>query len=567
MHQSDGPLDMADISGEYVSDPNIATSRDADGNVRVMSGMASSWFEKPTHDVPDPRGSTESVPPLGELTQQREYEVPAPPPWEFQPSWESQQPYATTPVPRAPEPPSESGATVVLPYVGSKFSRRTRPFRAWMVSLPVDLAALLTPLLLTQQYWKGTLFTAALTIIIFAVGGLYRGRRHMSILDELPSLAGRLLASAAIVAIIAAERHESVDYVAGFMRAVALSSVLVLAGRTLTRKAVVMARRRRWVEHGAIVIGGGPIATELARLLRRYPEYGLRFVGFVDVASTPHTTRELLPLIGHLDDIEQMIEMTECDVLIVADVNSTEEQLLEVVRLPAAMRCDLWVVPRLRLFTTHGGIADHIGAIPVMHMRRPDLTGLRWTVKRSSDVLLSLIALVVLSPVLLLCAMATRLEGGPGIFFRQERIGRYGKPFNVYKFRSMRPRDEKESQTNWSVVDDPRIGPVGRIMRRTSLDELPQLWNVLRGDMTIVGPRPERPYFVEKFSAEHPGYAMRHRVPVGLTGLAQVSGLRGDTPISDRARFDNYYIENWSLWLDVKVLLRTVAEVFRGGGR
>jgi lipopolysaccharide/colanic/teichoic acid biosynthesis glycosyltransferase len=131
----------------------------------------------------------------------------------------------------------------------------------------------------------------------------------------------------------------------------------------------------------------------------------------------------------------------------------------------------------------------------------------------------------------------------------------------------MRPVDEDESRTNWSIADDRRVGPVGRFMRRTSLDELPQLWNILRGDMTIVGPRPERPFFVEKFSAEHPHYAMRHRVPVGLTGLAQVSGLRGDTPISDRARFDNYYIENWSLWLDVKVILRTVAEVFRGGGR
>jgi exopolysaccharide biosynthesis polyprenyl glycosylphosphotransferase len=187
-------------------------------------------------------------------------------------------------------------------------------------------------------------------------------------------------------------------------------------------------------------------------------------------------------------------------------------------------------------------------------------------VKRVSDVIFASIALVVLSPVLLVCAIATWLEGGRGIFFRQERIGRYGKPFQVVKFRTMRPRDENESQTNWSIADDPRVGPIGRFMRRTSLDELPQLWNILRGDMTVVGPRPERPFFVEKFSAEHPDYAMRHRVPVGLTGLAQVSGLRGDTPISDRARFDNFYIENWSLWLDIKVLLRTIAEVFRGGG-
>jgi lipopolysaccharide/colanic/teichoic acid biosynthesis glycosyltransferase len=140
-------------------------------------------------------------------------------------------------------------------------------------------------------------------------------------------------------------------------------------------------------------------------------------------------------------------------------------------------------------------------------------------------------------------------------------------PIQVIKFRTMRPRDEAESQTTWSIANDQRVSAVGRFMRRTSLDELPQFWNVLRGDMTVVGPRPERPYFVEKFSAEYPEYAMRHRVPVGLTGLAQVSGLRGDTPIPDRARFDNYYIENWSLWLDIRVLFRTIIEVFRGGGR
>jgi lipopolysaccharide/colanic/teichoic acid biosynthesis glycosyltransferase len=183
------------------------------------------------------------------------------------------------------------------------------------------------------------------------------------------------------------------------------------------------------------------------------------------------------------------------------------------------------------------------------------------------DILIASIALVALSPVLVLCALLAWLDGGRGIFFRQSRIGRNGKPFNVIKFRTLRPVNEQESQTTWSIANDRRVTPIGRFLRRTSLDELPQLWNILCGDMTIVGPRPERPHFVEQFSAEYPEYAMRHRVPVGLTGLAQVSGLRGDTPISDRARFDNYYIENWSLWLDVKVVLRTLTEVLRGRGR
>ncbi|MFU8876264.1 sugar transferase [Micromonospora sp. SL4-19] len=434
-----------------------------------------------------------------------------------------------------------------------------------MMTAPIDVVALLAPLLLSQNYWRGTLVNAGLTVAFFTAGGLYRARRHVSILDELPSLCGRLLASAAVVGIIAAERHDSVQYVSGFMQDVALSAGLVIVGRAFNRKFMLVARKRRWVEHNAIIIGSGPIGVELARLIRRYPQYGLRFVGCVDAPSRQDAAS--VPLVGTLDDLEHLTRLLECEVLVIADPDCPESTLMEILLRPASSRCDLWVVPRLWGSRSHGGDADHVGAIPIVKIGDTTLSGPRWAVKRASDVLFAAVALVVLSPVLLLCAIATFLDGGRGIFFRQERIGRYGKPFKVIKFRSMRPADEHESQTNWSIAHDRRVGPIGRFMRRTSLDELPQLWNILRGQMSVVGPRPERPYFVEKFSAEYPHYAMRHRVPVGLTGLAQVSGLRGDTPISDRARFDNYYVENWSLWLDIKIVMRTVAEVFRGGGR
>jgi lipopolysaccharide/colanic/teichoic acid biosynthesis glycosyltransferase len=165
------------------------------------------------------------------------------------------------------------------------------------------------------------------------------------------------------------------------------------------------------------------------------------------------------------------------------------------------------------------------------------------------------------------CALLVRAEGGPGVIFRQPRVGRHGVVFDCLKLRSLRPADERESATNWSVASDLRMTRVGRFLRRTSIDELPQLWNIIRGDMTLVGPRPERPHFVDKFSSEYDRYAHRHRVQAGLTGLAQVSGLRGDTSIADRARYDNYYIEHWSLWLDVKILIRTFAEVLLARGR
>jgi exopolysaccharide biosynthesis polyprenyl glycosylphosphotransferase len=349
------------------------------------------------------------------------------------------------------------------------------------------------------------------------------------------------------------------------MHYVAISAGLVLVGRLVSRKVVLVARMRRWASHGALIVGHGPVAAELARILQRYPQYGLRFAGFVDDAA-PSAFSER-SWVGTLDDLERLVEETETDVVIIADTTVDDERLMEVVRRPASMTCDLLVVPRLHDAHTQVGTPDHIGAIPVMRIRRPTLSGPKWAAKRTTDIIFSVLSLVLLSPVFALCALAVYLEGGPGVFFKQPRVGRFGEQFNVIKFRSMRPRDETDSATTWSVANDPRVGPVGRFLRRTSLDELPQLWNILRGDMTFVGPRPERPYFVEKFAAEHPHYVHRHRVPAGLTGLAQVSGLRGDTPIADRARFDNYYIENWSPWLDFKVLVRTFFEVFRAGGR
>jgi exopolysaccharide biosynthesis polyprenyl glycosylphosphotransferase len=480
------------------------------------------------------------------------------------------QPAASTPSQLAEWPRTVDaigvGPTMVIPKAGSRTARRTRPLRAWMLALPVDFGMAVAPAPWFAHQWRGIVSMAALTVVLFAVGGHYRGRRHMSFLDEFPSLTGRLLAAAAAVAAIASQRHDTIEIVGPFMRSFAVSAGLVLFGRLLTRKIVLVARQRRLVCHGVLIVGHGPVAAELARLLQRYPQYGLRFAGFVD-DERPQRGNGQEAWAGTLDQLDDLIVKTETDVVIIADTTTDESRLMEIVRRPQSMTCDLLVVPRLHDFHTQVGTPDHVGGIPIMRIRRPTLTGPKWALKRTSDILFAVVALVVLSPVLLICAIAVFLEGGRGIFFRQERVGRFGGPFNLIKFRSMRPRDANDSATTWSVAHDPRVGPVGRFLRRTSLDELPQLWNILRGDMTLVGPRPERPYFVEKFSAEHAHYVHRHRVPSGLTGLAQVSGLRGDTPISDRARFDNYYIENWSLWLDAKVIVRTVAEVFRGGGR
>jgi exopolysaccharide biosynthesis polyprenyl glycosylphosphotransferase len=303
----------------------------------------------------------------------------------------------------------------------------------------------------------------------------------------------------------------------------------------------------------------------LAKILEQHPVYGLRVDGFVDDGEH-FPAEEYLPRLGRLADLDIAVETTNARTLLVADGNFDERAAMDAVRTEECQSADLLVVPRMHHFHTQTGMADHIGSIPIMRIRSPNLRGPARLIKRMFDIAFAMTALIVLSPMLMTAALAVRLEGGPGVIFRQMRVGRDGKQFELLKFRSMRPTDEHESQTQWCVARDGRVGPVGRFLRCTSIDELPQLWNIVRGDMTLVGPRPERPHFVELFSAQYDRYAQRHRVRAGLTGFAQVSGLRGDTSIADRARHDNFYIENWSLWLDIKIILRTFREVLMHRG-
>ena len=239
--------------------------------------------------------------------------------------------------------------------------------------------------------------------------------------------------------------------------------------------------------------------------------------------------------------------------------------LVDAVRACDRMDTEIFCVPRFFELHHRSRDMDELWGISLVRVRRATWRSRSWQVKRAFDVLLSAIALVALSPLLLAVALAVRIENGPGVLFRQVRVGLDGEPFTLLKFRSLRLPETRDDGAAagpvWSINGDARLGPVGRIIRKTSIDELPQLINILRGDMTIVGPRPERPEFVEQFTRAIPRYTARHRTPAGLTGWAQVNGLRGDTSIEERARFDNYYIQNWSLWLDVKIVARTVSSV------
>lgn len=431
--------------------------------------------------------------------------------------------------------------------------------RAWVIVPAVDFAMMVAPIAWRPPQIYATVTMAVLATFLLADGRRYVARLHLSVLDELPSIIGRLLVAVAAVSAVIIYLHQKVA-VLTFLETACQAIVLVIIGRVVTTRLIAFGRRRGISKHHTVLIGGGPLAAELARILAQHPEYGLTVDGFVDDAEDAPAQR-YVPRLGRLADLDMAVMATAADNLLVADGRFEEHVLIDAVRTRTCRHIGLLVVPRMHHFHTLTGMADHIGSIPIMRIRNPNLHGPARLVKRAFDITVALTALTVLAPVLAVAALAVRIEGGPGVIFRQIRVGRDGKKFELLKFRSMRPADEQESETNWSVATDDRVGPVGRFLRCTSIDELPQLWNILRGDMTLVGPRPERPHFVEQFSTQFDRYAHRHRVQVGLTGFAQVSGLRGDTSIADRARYDNFYIENWSLWLDIKIILRTFREV------
>ncbi|MGV0871975.1 sugar transferase [Mycolicibacterium sp. XJ879] len=434
-----------------------------------------------------------------------------------------------------------------------------RRVRAWMVVPVVDFALMVAPLAWRPPQINATVLMAVLATLLLTGGGRYISRLHLSVLDELPSIIGRLLTAVAAVSAIILYLHQK-SQILIFLETACQAILLVLLGRVVTTRLIAIGRRRGIAQHRTILIGGGPAAAELARVLAQHRQYGLKLCGFVD--NGDHcAAEEYVPHLGGLADLDEAMLATGADTLLVADGDFEERALMDAVRSEACQNADLLVVPRMYHFHTLTGMADHIGSIPIMRIRNPKLQGPARIIKRGFDITVAVTALILLLPLLALAALAVRIEGGPGVVFRQIRVGRDGKHFELLKFRTMRPANEKESETLWCVAADNRVGPVGRFLRCTSIDELPQLLNILRGDMTLVGPRPERPHFVEQFSTQFDRYAHRHRVQVGLTGFAQVSGLRGDTSIADRASYDNFYIENWSLWLDIKIIFRTFREV------
>ncbi|QZT58442.1 sugar transferase [Mycolicibacterium austroafricanum] len=416
-------------------------------------------------------------------------------------------------------------------------------------------------------------------VIMMASRMLYRRRLSPHFLDELEPLETSVAVSALLTLTIMlmvipplAANQAPGQYVRPSEVGVKVwvcATVLVPSvrlARSLTQRYL---RRKYRFGSPALFVGTGPLTRQLIHRMRQSPEYGLHPVGVLD-DTPPDGDPPDVPYLGTTDDLESAVRQTGAEALVVAPTSTTDDKLALAAQRAEELGLQVRVVPRL--MDAVGGAAriEHLGGVPLLVLNRADPKGWQFAVKHAFDRSAAALGLLLISPLFLSLAMLVKLSSPGPIFFGQDRIGRDGKVFQCLKFRSMRPPEPADAvfapqagAAPGGVEGDDRRTRIGKFLRKTSLDELPQLINVLRGDMSLVGPRPERPEFVELFDMQIRRYGQRHRVKAGITGWAQVHGLRGQTSIADRAEFDNYYIENWSLLLDVKILILTVLAVLR----
>ncbi len=426
-----------------------------------------------------------------------------------------------------------------------------------------------------QQYINLMPFVAILVPLSFQLQGLYRLRRGRSRVDDFFAVfVGSILAVVfGIVATLyvqtyfadSAARDRGAYEVSHFVWAIfiVVNTGLTYGSRELVRDML----ERRWRAgiglKRILIAGSGELGRLVADKILEHRELGYQIIGFVDDrAAGDHLGYRGLPLLGTIEDAVEVSQREAIDHLYVALPPDQHLRMIELIESTSREMLDVKVVPDLLQVIALRARLEDLDGLPVINVNDTPLQGFNSVVKRAIDIAISFVAVAVLALPLGAIALLVRLTSHGPVFYRQERMGLDGKPFTIVKFRSMHDDAEKDTGPVWAQHNDPRVTALGRFLRRSNIDELPQLWNVLVGDMSIVGPRPERQHFVEQFKHRIPQYMLRHKVKAGLTGWAQVNGWRGNTPLEKRIEYDLYYIENWSVRLDLKIMWLTVIKGF-----
>jgi Undecaprenyl-phosphate glucose phosphotransferase len=408
-----------------------------------------------------------------------------------------------------------------------------------------------------------TLAVAALALVVWPLSlramGLYRPQRQKTPLDEVFGVfKATLVAGLLLVALTYFIREAR--YSRGTL---AIFTALSFFGISLERvffKEVLQALRRRGYNlRYVLVLGAGRLARQVLEQIDLHRELGFRPVGCLSVTrKRVGTSVAGVEVLGTLRDLREVVQSRGVDQVLVALPSRSVHHLPRIMEVCADTTVDVKLVPDVYQYATLFGGLEEFGGLPIVNLQSSGVLGINALAKRAFDVVLSGIFLLLLSPLLALIALLVKAGSRGPSLYAQERVGLDGKPFRMLKFRTMRTDAEAEGP-RFARDDDPRVTRLGAWLRRASLDELPQLWNVLLGDMSLVGPRPERPVFIDQFRRRIPRYQLRHMVKSGMTGWAQIHGLRGNTSIQKRVEYDLYYIEHWSLLLDLKILARTLA--------
>lgn len=394
-------------------------------------------------------------------------------------------------------------------------------------------------------------------VLGLAGSGVLNSRIYRSLLEDLPLILNRVLLISVVVALLVSLVMLNPDHSGPVLVATALGIMILPLTRGLAY--AFSARRTKDAKQKVLIVGAGSIGTRVAQIMSQGHQYGAEVVGYLDkdpLAGPRHEHEGGLPVLGSSYDLRKVLQDYEIDKAVIAFSTAPHQRVLEIIWECDRHGVDVSIVPRFFEATTVQSSVENVSGVPLMHLNRVRLMGLNALLKRSFDVVSTVAGLLVIWPVLLVLALSIKLDSAGPIIFSQERVGCDGQRFTLYKFRSM--RTDAEVSGTWTTLRDPRRTRVGRLIRPLNLDELPQLFNVLKGDMSLVGPRPEQPSYVEQFEQSVYRYTHRHRVKSGITGWAQVNGLRGDTSIQERVLYDNFYIENWSLWLDIKIILLTL---------
>jgi exopolysaccharide biosynthesis polyprenyl glycosylphosphotransferase len=414
-----------------------------------------------------------------------------------------------------------------------------------------------------EHYLWGALVMAVVVVGSFFIVGVYRRRRGLQFVDELFSVVGGMIV-ASIVGLAGTGLYHEFPYSrVTFLYWAVLATVLIAFGRYALRRAIAARRARGIGVERALMVGWGDGADVLAKRIRMFPDYGYRLVGVLTDHLRPDEKAGGLDVVGAVDDLEEVIERDKIDVVFVALSDVQAEHTVQLIERCRHCQVDFRILPGILQFVSTQVTTDQIDGIPLIQYRQGlDMDNVKAALKRLFDLVVTGIGSVVISPLLLVIAILVKLSSPGPVLIHQERTGMNGTRMMIHKFRSMKVDAEAESGPVWAVADDPRRTWVGKWLRRFSLDELPQLWNIMAGEMSLVGPRAERPSFVAEFAQRMPRYDDRHLVRPGLTGWAQANDLRGQTPVEERLTYDLYYIENWSLAFDLKIILLTMARVW-----